>query len=60
MSEQSIHFSFVSLITMGFATCAIIVGISGHQDFNIATIGAFFLTAIGVFILFFQTEIQHS
>ena len=56
MSEQSIRFSFVSLITMGFATCAIIVGISGHQDFNIATIGAFFLTAIGVFILFFSNR----
>ena len=60
MSEQSIHFSPVSFFTMGVATCAIIVGISGHQDFNIATIGAFFLTAIGVFILFFQIEIQHS
>lgn len=60
MSEQTIQFSLVSLFTMGIATCAIIVGISGHQDFNIATIGAFFLTAIGVFILFFQIEIQHS
>ena len=60
MSEQNIQFSLVSLFTMGIATCAIIVGISGHQDFNIATIGAFFLTAIGVFILFFQIEIQHS
>lgn len=60
MSEQTIQFSLVSLFTMGIATCAIIVGISGHQDFNIATIGAFFLTAIGVFILFSQIEIQHS
>ncbi len=60
MSEQTIQFSLVSLFTMGIATCAIIVGISGHQDFNIATVGAFFLTAIGVFILFFQIEIQHS
>lgn len=60
MSEQSVHISIVPLFSMIIAILAIVAGISDKEDFNIATIGAFFLTAIGVFILFLQTEIQHS
>jgi hypothetical protein len=60
MNEQNVHFNVVPFFSMSVAMFAVIVGISDHQDFNTATIGAFFLTAIGVFILFLQTEIQHS
>ena len=60
MSEEKARFSPISFLLMLVAVLAITAGLNGSVDFNIATNGVYFASSLGVLLMVYRIELQHS
>ncbi|MDA7463921.1 hypothetical protein N9M68_06645 [Candidatus Poseidonia alphae] len=60
MSEAQPRFSPLSFSLMLVAVLAITAGLSGFLDFNIATYGVYFVSSLGILLMVYRIELQHS
>jgi len=60
MSEAQPRFSPLYFSLMLVAVLAITAGLSGFLDFNIATYGVYFVSSLGILLMVYRIELQHS
>ena len=60
MSEEQARFSPFSFSWMLVAVLAITAGLSGFIDLNIATNGVYFVSSLGILLMVYRIELQHS
>ena len=60
MSEEKARFSPISFLLMLVALLAITAGLNGSVDFNIATNGVYFASSLGILLMVYRIELQHS
>lgn len=60
MTEEQTRFSPLSFSLMLVAVFAITAGLSGFLDFNIATSGVYFVSSLGILLMVYRIELQHS
>ena len=60
MSDEKAKFSPISFLLMLVAVLAIMAGLTGSIDFNIATNGVYFVSSLGILLMVYRIELQHS
>lgn len=60
MTEEHNRLSYISFSFMLISVLAITAGLSGTLHFNIATNGVYFVSSLGILLMVYRIELQHS